>query len=115
MAKTAGYTDPSSYLFGNILLISSTDLILLAVLDVIVIVLVWLFYPQLEASSFDDEYAQVRGIATDVVFFIILTITAIAIVLLQTFVGIVMVIAMLTLPAGTANFHSRNREQDGNF
>ncbi|MFA5571399.1 MAG: metal ABC transporter permease [Sphaerochaetaceae bacterium] len=108
MAKTAGYTDPSSYLFGNILLISSTDLILLAVLDVIVIVLVWLFYPQLEASSFDDEYAQVRGIATDVVFFIILTITAIAIVLLQTFVGIVMVIAMLTLPAGTANFHSRN-------
>ncbi len=108
MAKTAGYTDPSSYLFGNILLISPTDLLLLGALDVIVILLAWRFYPQLEASSFDDEFAQVRGISTTALFFILLSITAVAIVLLQTFVGIVMVIAMLTLPAGTAGFHARN-------
>jgi zinc transport system permease protein len=108
MAKTPGYTDPSSYLFGNILLISSRDLVLLAALDLIVIVLVWRFYPQLEATSFDDEFSQVKGIPTNVVFLILLSITAIAIVLLQTFVGIVMVIAMLTLPAGTAGFSARN-------
>lgn len=108
MAKTPGYTDPSSYLFGNILLISSRDLVLLAALDFIVIVLVWRFYPQLEATSFDDEFSQVKGIPTNVVFLILLSITAIAIVLLQTFVGIVMVIAMLTLPAGTAGFSARN-------
>ncbi|MDC7247127.1 MAG: metal ABC transporter permease [Sphaerochaetaceae bacterium] len=108
MAKTPGYTDPLGYLFGNILLISNTDLILLAVLDVIVMILVWRFYPQLEATSFDDEFSQVRGINTQTLFVILLIITAIAIVLLQTFVGIVMVIAMLTLPAGTAGFHARN-------
>jgi zinc transport system permease protein len=108
MAKTPGYTNPSSYLFGNILLISSCDLILLAILDVIVLFLAWRFYPQLEATSFDEEFAAVRGIPTQAVFLIILAVTAVAVVLLQTFVGIVMVIAMLTLPAGTAGYTARN-------
>ena len=108
MAKTPGYTDPSSYLFGNILLISSRDLILLAILDVIVLFLAWRFYPQIEATSFDEEFAAVRGIPTQTVFLIILSVTAVAVVLLKTFVGIVMVIAMLTLPAGTAGYTARN-------
>ncbi|MDD3056796.1 MAG: metal ABC transporter permease [Sphaerochaeta sp.] len=108
MAKTPGYTDPSSYLFGNILLISTQDLVLLLVLDIIVILLAWYFYPQIEATSFDEEFSQVRGIPTRLVFLVILAITAVAVVLLQTFVGIVMVIAMLTLPAGTAGFGARN-------
>ncbi|HCS35830.1 MAG TPA: hypothetical protein DIW48_03900 [Sphaerochaeta sp.] len=108
MAKTPGYTDPSSYLFGNILLISTRDLTLLGVLDVVVLILVWRFYPQLEATSFDNEFAQVKGLSTNAVFLILLIVTAIAVVLLQTFVGIVMVIAMLTLPAGTAGFSAKN-------
>lgn len=108
MAKTPGYTDPTSYLFGNILLISPKDLYLLAVLDIVVVFLAWRFYPQLEASSFDEEFARVRGVRTDAVFLVILAVTAVAVVLLQTFVGIVMVIAMLTLPAGTAGYLARN-------
>lgn len=108
MAKTPGYTDPSSYLFGNILLISSRDLVLLFLLDVVVVFLAWRFYPQIEASAFDEEFAQVRGIPTRAVFLMILSVTAIAVVLLQTFVGIVMVIAMLTLPAGTAGYTAKN-------
>lgn len=108
IAKTPGYADPMSYLFGNILLVSTRDLVLLAVLDVVVIVLAWRYYPQIEASAFDEEFAKTRGVNTDVVFFVILAVTAVAIVLLQTFVGIVMVIAMLTLPAGTAGYFSKN-------
>ncbi|GHT95381.1 membrane protein [Spirochaetia bacterium] len=108
MAKTPGYTDPSSYLFGNILLISNRDLLLLAVLDGIVIFLSWRFYPQIEASSFDEEFARVRGVPVSALFLILLAITAVAIVLLQTFVGIVMVIAMLTLPAGTAGSFAKS-------
>jgi zinc transport system permease protein len=104
MAKTPGYTDPSTYLFGNILLISIRDLLFLAVLDCIVIALAWRFYPQIEASSFDEEFARVRRVPVTAVFLILLLITATAIVLLQSFVGVVMVIAMLTLPAGTASF-----------
>jgi zinc transport system permease protein len=108
MAKTPGYTDPQAYLFGNILLISGRDLLLMALLDVIVLFLAFRFYPQLEASSFDGEFARVRGVGVEGVFLILLAVTAMAIVLLQTFVGIVMVIAMLTLPAGSAGVFARS-------
>ncbi|GHU54525.1 membrane protein [Spirochaetia bacterium] len=108
MAKTPGYTDPSAYLFGNILLISNRDLLLMGILDAVVLFLAWRFYPQLEASSFDEEFARVRGVNSEAFFLALLAITAVAIVLLQTFVGIVMVIAMLTLPAGTAGTFARS-------
>lgn len=108
IAKTPGYADPMSYLFGNILLVTTTDLILLAILDILVLFCAWKFYPQIEASAFDEEFARTRGVNTDVAFLSILTVVALAVVLLQTFVGIVMVIAMLTLPAGTAGYRSRN-------
>jgi len=108
IAKTPGYADPMSYLFGNILLVSARDLILLAILDIVVIFLAWRYYPQIEASAFDEEFAKTRGVATDTVFLILLGITAVAVVLLQTFVGIVMVIAMLTLPAGTSGYFAKN-------
>jgi zinc transport system permease protein len=108
MAKTAGYTDPSSYLFGNILLISDRDLLLMATLDLLVLFLAWRFYPQLKACAFDEEFARVRGAPVNAIFLCLLIVTAAAIVLLQTFVGIVMVIAMLTLPAGTAGYFARS-------
>lgn len=108
LAKTPGYVDPSAYLFGNILLVSTQDLILLGLLDVVVLVLVWLFYPQIEASSFDEEFARVRGVPTQAVSLAILGVVAVSVVLLQTFVGLVMVIAMLVLPAGTAGFRASN-------
>jgi zinc transport system permease protein len=108
LAKTPGYADPSTWLFGNILFISNSNLIFLAILDVIVIVLAWRFYAQIEASSFDEEFARTRGVPVEKVFLILLGLTAVSIVLLQTFVGIVMVIAMLTLPAGCAGVFSRS-------
>jgi zinc transport system permease protein len=108
MAKTPGYTDPSAYLFGNILLISDRDLLLLGILDILVLFMAWRFYPQIEASSFDEEFARVRGVPVDAVFLALLAVCAAAIVLLQTFVGIVMVIAMLSLPAGTSSSFAKS-------
>lgn len=108
IARTPGYADPMSYLFGNILLVTPRDLALLAILDAVVLLLVLRYYRQIEASAFDEEFARVRGIRTDVIFLVILALTAVAVVLLQTFVGIVMVIAMLTLPSGTAGYAAKN-------
>jgi len=108
IAKTPEYVDPMSYLFGNILLISNESLILLAILDLIVLFLSIRYYRQIEASAFDEEFARTRGINTDLIFVILLIVTAISVVLLQTFVGIVMVIAMLTLPSGTSAYFSKN-------
>ena len=108
IAKTPSYADPMSYLFGNILLVTSTDIYLLAILDIIVVILAWRYYPQIEASAFDEEFARTRGVKTDWVFLVTLGVTAVSVVLLQTFVGIVMVIAMLTLPTGVASYFSKN-------
>lgn len=108
LARTPGYTDPMTWLFGNILLVSPRDLWLLGGLDLLVVLLAWRFYPQLEASSFDPEFAQVRRVPVNGIFLVILAVVAVAVVLVQTLVGIVMVIALLTLPAGTAAFGARN-------
>lgn len=108
ISKSTSYVDPMSYLFGNILLISDSNLILLAIMDIIIIFLTMRFYSQLEAMAFDEEFAKTRGINTSLIFISLLIITAISIVLLQTFVGIVMVIAMLTLPAVTSEYFSHN-------
>ncbi|MDR1787368.1 MAG: metal ABC transporter permease [Treponema sp.] len=108
LARTPGYADPQSYLFGNILLVSGRELLLLALLDGAALFLAWRFYPQIQACAFDEDFARVRGVPARAVFFCLLAFVAAAIVLLQSSVGIVMVIAMLTLPAGCAAPRSRS-------
>jgi zinc transport system permease protein len=107
LSKTPGYVEPMSYLFGNILIISKTDLLLIGCLDAVVVVTGIMFHNQLRAISFDEEFARVRGVRTNLFYFVMLIMTAITIVLLVTIVGIVMVIALLTLPAGVSGLFSK--------
>ena len=108
ISKTPGYnTDLMSYLFGNILMVSSKDLWLILGLDILVVGIGLAFYKQLLAVCFDEEYARLRGINVDFYYLTLLCITALTVVLLVTVVGIVMVIALLTLPAGIASVFSR--------
>lgn len=107
IAKTPGYISPMTYLFGNILIISQTDLMLLIFLDIIIVVLGFLFYYQFQAITFDEEFARIRGINTKIFYIILLLMTAVTIVLMTTIIGIVMVIALLTLPAAIAGFFAK--------
>ncbi|MDO8946672.1 MAG: metal ABC transporter permease [Desulfocapsaceae bacterium] len=106
IAKTPGYIDPMSYLFGNILMITGRDLLTIAVLDVIVIGLGLLSYNRMIAVCFDEEFARLRGIRTELYTLLLLCLTALTIVLMVRVVGIVMVIALFTLPAATASHFS---------
>ncbi|MCP4291851.1 MAG: metal ABC transporter permease [bacterium] len=106
---TPGYsTDLMSYLFGNILMISHTDIWLVISLDVIVLVCVGLFHKQLLAVCFDSEFATLRGVHVNRFHFLLLGLTALTVVLLVSVVGIILVIALLTLPAAMANLFSRS-------
>lgn len=106
--RTPGYFDISSYLFGDILLISSHDLWLVIGLDIVVVTLAIYFYHTLLAICFDDEFARLRGINVGVFYILLLCLTALTVVLLVRIVGIIMVIALLTLPAAVAGqFTSR--------
>ena len=107
MAKTPEYVDPMSYLFGGIIYVSKTDLITVAVLSLVVMGLSLFFYNKLVAICFDEEFARLRGINVEFYFLLLLCLTAITIVLLLRVVGIVMVIALLTLPAAVAGRFTR--------
>lgn len=107
IAKTPGYIDPMSYLFGNILLLSKQDLWLILILDGVVVALSLYFYHVFLAVCFDEEFARIRGIRVDLFYMLLLCLTALTIVLLVRIVGIVMVIALLALPAAAAGQFSR--------
>lgn len=103
LSRTPGYGgDLMSYLFGNILMVSTSDLWLIGGLDVLIIVSVLVFYNQFLAISFDEEFASVRGMNVGFYHLFLLILTALTVVLLVTVVGIVMVIALLTIPAAIA-------------
>lgn len=108
IAKTPGYVDPMSYLFGNILLVSKGDFFFVLALDVLVLGLVGIFYNKFLAVCFDEEFARLRGVRTGWIYLLLLCLAALTIVLLVRVVGIVMVIALLTLPASVAGNFSKN-------
>ena len=103
IALSAGYADPMSYLFGNILLISHSDLITITLLDLVVIFIVIRYYHVLKATSFDETFAIVRGINTVFLNVLLNILIAITVVLMVSLVGVVMSIAFLTIPAAAAS------------
>ena len=106
IAKTPGYADPMSYLFGNILMISAQDLWWLAALDVVIIFTGVLWYHKYQAIFFDEQFARLRGIHVERHYIGLLCLVAAAIVLLITIAGSVLLIALLILPAAIATSFS---------
>jgi zinc transport system permease protein len=103
ISQTPGYQqDLMSYLFGNILMVTGGNLWLIVVLDMVVISVSLLFYKQLLAVCFDEEFTRTRGIRVTGYYLLLLCLTALTVVLLVTVVGIILVIALLTLPVATA-------------
>lgn len=109
IVRTPGYkTDLMTYLFGNIVMADDRAIQLLIVLDVVVVGAGLLFYKQLLAVCFDEEFARVRAINIDLFYTLLLCLSALTIVTLIYVVGIVMVIALLTLPVAIAGKYSRH-------
>lgn len=107
IAKTPGYFDPMSYLFGNILLVSQNDLWLVAGLDIVVVGVGCCLYQRMLAVCFDEEYARIRGVNATAYYLVLLCLIAVTVVLLVRVVGIVLVVALLTLPAAIAGQFAR--------
>ena len=106
---TPGYSaDLFSYLFGNILMTSSADIILAIVLNLAIIISVWAFYRWFTAIIFDEEFAEVTNIAVFPIYLFLLCLVALTIVILIRIVGVILVIALLTLPAATAQTFNKS-------
>ena len=104
---TPGYFNLSSYLFGDILLISGKDLLFVGCLDAVVLGLSILFFNQFFSVCFDNEFTSLRGINTTFFYLLLLILTALTVVLLVRVVGIVLVIALLTIPPAIASFYAK--------
>ena len=104
---TPGYIDPMSYLFGNILLISRNDLLVISIMNIVIIAISVLIYNQLLSIAFDEEFARIRGLKTSLFQIMLILLISMTVLLLITIVGIVMVIALLTIPPAISGLFAR--------
>ncbi|WP_461207214.1 metal ABC transporter permease [Clostridium sp. DL1XJH146] len=100
--------DMTSYLFGDILSVTTIDLFLLALLDLLIVFLATAFFEYLRAYLFDAEFMSTMGINVEKIEYIVYILIACAIVLLIRGVGIILVIAMLTIPVAIAKQLTKN-------
>ncbi len=96
---TPGYNvDLMSYLFGSILAVSTQDLYFMGALLAVIIVTVSFWYRPILAVSYDSEYASLRGIPVRFFYTLVLVLSALTVVIAIKVVGLILVIAMLTIP-----------------
>lgn len=104
IAHTPGYNvSLMSYLFGNILMVPGSELLSMAVMDLALLATTLLFFRLFLAVTFDEEFARLRGVPVVPVYLLLLCMVAVTVVLLIQVVGLILVIALLTLPAAIAS------------
>jgi len=94
------------FLFGNILWISKADIFWLVVIDLIILFFVSVFYTRFLAICFDETLCYLRKILVNRTYLLLLSLIALSIVLLIKVMGIILLIAMLTIPATIASMYT---------
>lgn len=103
IALTPGYPpDMSSYLFGNILSVTQSDIYMMLALTAIVVLVVIALFNDWKAYLFDEEFAAIIGIRTGFLEYLLMVLIAMTVVVLIRVAGIILVLAMLTAPAAIA-------------
>ena len=91
-----------SYLFGSILAVSKNDLLLMAGLDALILIIVYAAYQSFLALSFDREFAVSRGLSVNLLQALLVGMSAITVVMLIRVVGMLLVMALFTIPPAMA-------------
>ncbi|MCG8640764.1 MAG: metal ABC transporter permease [Desulfobacterales bacterium] len=109
---TPGYNvDLMSYLFGSILTVPGSDLVVMSAVGGFIIVLAYYYYPDLLAMSYDEEFARIRGVPVKTLYFGLIGLLAITVVLVIQVVGLILVIALLTIPPFIVEKHVKSLAQ----
>ena len=100
IALAPGYApDLTSYLFGSLLFVPWSYVALVAALDVLIGATVFLLYKEFQAVAFDEEFAEITGVPVEPLLLTLLALTSLAVVTLIRVVGVILAIALLTIPA----------------
>lgn len=105
MSLTPGYTsgDLSSYLFGSIITVTSTDVILLGILTALCLLGAAIWWRPIMFMAFDRNFAASQGIDTRLISYLMSIVIAVAIVMAIRIMGIVLLLSLFTIPTVTAN------------
>lgn len=105
MSLTPGYTsgDLSSYMFGSIITVTSSDVTAMGILAIFCIIGTMLLWRSIMYTAFDRDFSSSQGIATRAASYALMTIVAIAIVMAIRIMGIVLLLSLFTIPAVAAN------------
>jgi len=96
---TPGYNaDLMSYLFGSILAVPASDLWQMGAIGVGVVITVSFYYNDFLAMSYDDEFARLRRVPVTFLYCLLLVMIALTVVMIIRVVGLILVIALLTIP-----------------
>ena len=96
---TPGYNmDLMSYLFGSILTVPKSDIWMMLAMDVGMLAVVFCLYNDFLAMSYDPEFARLRRVPVKPLYFLLLGMIALCVVMVIQVVGLILVIAMLTIP-----------------
>ena len=100
LSLTPGYqSDALSYLFGDILLIENKDLIFMGVIDILILISIIFLYHRFLAMSYDREFLTLRGINANLLYTYFLILTSLTIVMSVRAIGIILILALFTIPA----------------
>lgn len=104
---TPGYgSDLMSYLFGSILTVTGEDLLLMAGLLGTTLLAGAVWHRQIAAFSYDEEFARTRGVPVTFLHFLVVLLISLAVVVIIRIVGLILVIALLTIPPSVAEKYS---------
>lgn len=97
---TPGYkADLMSYLFGSILAVPVGDLWIMLIMNLVIVLLVVLFFKELLGITFDEQYATILNVPVRWIYLLLMAMIGFSVVMLMRVVGLIMVIALLTIPA----------------
>ncbi|QGY48078.1 iron chelate uptake ABC transporter family permease subunit [Maribellus comscasis] len=106
---TPGYTpNLMSYLFGNILTVTVSELWWMFILNVIIILFFSLLFSKILFVAFDEEFARAAGLPVALFNYLTITLIALTVVLNIRVVGIILILSLLTIPQATANLFTNN-------
>ncbi len=107
-----GYNvDLMSYLFGSILTVPSSELIVMACLSLFIVIIVGFYYHDFLAMSYDQEFAQLRGVSVKPLYFLLIGMIALSVVMVIKVVGLILIIALLTIPPFIAEKYTHSLVQ----
>jgi zinc transport system permease protein len=105
----SGYNgDLTSYLFGSLAAIESGDLLAFGAIDVAILIWIFAYYHRILAIAFDEEFAKSKGVNVAWLYAALLVLASLSIVIAIRLVGLMLVIALLTIPVWIAQTYAKS-------